>query len=346
VKKTIYLHIGTFKTGTASIQQYLFSNFRAFEDAGFFVPKGKLIGHHELPISLVKEFTKFRASWPEFSGDRKAIWDDLIAQIEKTKCNKIIISSENFCDIVNEHARDYSEEMGQVIKSYFSPYQVKVIVYLRNIDDYTKSMHNESIKVSSNTLSYPEVLNAYFKHRSIHVHPSIYLDYYAKIFGKENIIVKKYSKDTLKNDDVVDDFLGTLAINLPASSTKSKKKVNLSLSDESVLLKRIYNITGAHGHEHNKHISNFLISLEKILTENSNYSVSTQIQELINVESQYLSENYNIDINTNSNYVVDSNDNVSLNEGFIMLLNAIIIKQNNTIISKLNKLEDYLAKND
>jgi hypothetical protein len=346
MKKTIYLHIGAFKTGTSSIQQYLFANFRAFEDAGFYVPKGKLIGHHELPISLVKEFTKFRASWPEFSGDRKAIWDDLIDQIEKTKCNKIIISSENFCDLVNEHARDYSEEMGKVIQSYFSPYQVKVIVYLRNIDAYTKSMYNESIKVSSNIFSYQEALNAYIKHKSIHVHPSIYLDYYANIFGKENIIVKKYSTDTLKNGDVVEDFLDTLDINLPAPNTKSKTKANLSLSDESVLLKRIYNIAGAQGHEHNKHISNFLISLEKILTENNNYSDITQIQELINVESKYLLENYNIDINTDSNYVIPSNQNVSLKDGFIMLLHALAIRQNNDIILKLNRIENCLAKNN
>ena len=144
--KTVYLHIGTFKTGTSSIQNFVTSNRDELASLGYYVPTGQAMGHHELPISLIRDYSDFEAAWPKFEGDSAEIWSRALAEINATDCDKIIISAEGFCDLVNENCRDASEQMGRLVADYLADYRVVVVCYVRAILPYMRSMYGETIK--------------------------------------------------------------------------------------------------------------------------------------------------------------------------------------------------------
>jgi hypothetical protein len=342
--KTIFLHIGTFKTGTSSIQQYLHTHAEELEAQGYFVPRGQLIGHHDLPLSLIKRYTPFRAEWPSFSGDSESIWGGVLSQIETSRCEKIVISSENFCDLVNEHVRRQGEQLRNALKSYLQPYKIRVIVYLRKLDAYAQSMYGEVVKVSTKWASLDDMVRTYIKHDSIHVHPSRYLDFYADAFGKENVTVKLYSSETLRGGDVVMDFLRTIGVKVQEDIMDRKLQANVSLSEESVLLKRVFNLSGPSGYEMNKQISNLLISLDRINSQTVNALDEDAVRQL-RTEAEYIRRNYGIDIKPSADFELSEAGKVSGTDGFLIALLGKLIKQNSNLISRINRIEKKLALN-
>jgi len=342
MKKKIYLHIGTFKTGTSSIQQYLKIHSGWLESQGYFVPQSGLVGHHDLPLSLIKEFTQFRAPWPAFDGTWEDIWGNVISQIERTSCSKIIISSENFCDIVNEHARVNSNKIADVLTQYFKPYDVVVIAYIRKLNSYVQSMYREAVKVGQLTRSMDEILKSYLAHKSIHIHPSIYLDFYSKIFGKKNIAVKLYSTDLFEEGDVVMDFLSLIGVTANGRPSTNKEQANVSLSANATQLKRIFNIFGAQGYEHNKNISNALIKLDQVLSGDGDAKLSKTDEANIKSERDYMLSNYNVDIGFVDDISNSRDKDLSETEAFIISLLSLSIKQNINILTKMNNIEKLL----
>ena len=121
-----FLHIGTHKTGTTSIQHLLSRSSSALAEKGYFYPQSgrleELPGHHNL-------------AW-EISGDPRfrknaGTSDDLLREV-KDKSAHIILSSEDFGASLDHEAR-FSAFLSSVELSGFS---VTIIVYLRNQVDF------------------------------------------------------------------------------------------------------------------------------------------------------------------------------------------------------------------
>jgi hypothetical protein len=121
-----FLHIGTHKTGTTSIQHVLSRSGSALAEKGYFYPRSgrleELPGHHNL-------------AW-EISGDRRfrqnaGTSDDLIREV-KDESADIILSSEDFGASLDHEAR-FSAFISLLESSGF---RVTIIVYLRNQIDF------------------------------------------------------------------------------------------------------------------------------------------------------------------------------------------------------------------
>ena len=117
-----FLHIGTHKTGTSSLQTLLQSNDQCLERNGIFVPKsGRALphsGHHNLAWELMGD-SRFDSAFGS--------WRNFLDEVRSRNPPAICISSEEFeCLYRNPQAL---RRIGQDLNSI--GYQVSIIVYLR-----------------------------------------------------------------------------------------------------------------------------------------------------------------------------------------------------------------------
>jgi hypothetical protein len=90
VKSSVYLHIGTHKTGTSSIQNFLLNNQEYLRERGFLYPtagRPKIFsdGHHNLFWAL--------SNHKNYDPNVGA-WEELISEIDSSQFQKIIVTSE------------------------------------------------------------------------------------------------------------------------------------------------------------------------------------------------------------------------------------------------------------
>lgn len=328
MKKTVYIHIGTFKTGTSAIQKYLNENREYLASHDFFVPEGELAMQHALPITLIIDNSTFRSAWPQYKYNSSFYWELLTQQMEKTRCKNIIISSEAFCDFTHPAITDH-EFFSTFLKTFFSKYEVKIICYLRNIFAYLKSFYGEMIKNGQTCKSFNEIVNEFIRQKCFHAFPKKVLDFYADTFGKDALIIREYDKNKIKNSDIISDFLDLLSLN---ADSKRRVNANLSLSDEDIALKRLFNYFDFTDLQFNRRISSALIA-----QKNTSDSSKIDYSEIIN-SAQSIKKVYNIDI-LNDKEKCDYRDIcITEAERFIITLLSLSIKQNREILFKLNKL--------
>lgn len=334
--KTIYIHIGTFKTGSTSIQRFLKENRAALESRGVYVPTTQLLAHHPLPLSLIKNYSRWRAGWREFEGGPDDVWDKFLDEVSKTECETILISSESFCDLVNENCRESSKVFGEYLKNKLQQYDVKIICYLRSIEPYIKSIYQESIKITSRTISMLQEVEELFQRDSIHLKPTIYLDFYSSLFGRENLIVKEYSRKKMRGGDSVEDILGILGC-ADLYQKESAIRSNPSLSIEGIKLKRALNACGLDSYEYNQEMVR-LINLAKDVSEDTSFeeAIPRHIAREIETEQNEIEQRYGLRLTSdNAGELLDAEENTPSSYDLLVIsLLSKIIAQNELIIAK------------
>lgn len=230
---TVYLHIGTPKTGTTSIQQLLSENRKKLLDQGLLYPmcgtSKKYPGHFNLAAVLMKEKSNY---FKNLYNHRAGNWEQLKEEINIIKPKNIIISAENFFSL------DF-EDIG-LVKKYLSAFKVKVLVYLRKQDNFFVSMYIQSTKgITLNYLSFEEYYKQKLKMGSIGDYYKL-LEPWEKIFGRENLIVRVWEPKNFKNG-FTHDFLECLNLELDNSELDFSKKNNISPSIKVVKIIRLLN---------------------------------------------------------------------------------------------------------
>ena len=120
-----FIHIGTHKTGTTSIQQLLSSSNSLLQNHGYFYPQS---GRPDLP-------GQHNLAW-EISGDRRfsphhGTIDDLLKEVE-CRSDDVILSSEDFeCSL--HHEPGFSDFVSLLQARGFT---VVFVLYVRNQIDY------------------------------------------------------------------------------------------------------------------------------------------------------------------------------------------------------------------
>ncbi len=158
--KKLYLHIGSPKTGTTSIQKTFFDNRKALKEQGY-TYSGNTYNDH-----LFFFATKSSArDWPrQFKGvDKKALQNKLNSYF--TSIEKDFKSADDRQQIISTEYLFLSnaEYIGNVIdylKKFFS--EIKVLVFIRSPEEYYRSMQQQTIKARSYITS-PAVFQYNFK---------------------------------------------------------------------------------------------------------------------------------------------------------------------------------------
>ena len=243
-KARLYLHIGTPKTGTTAIQNFLPMNRDLLEEQGFCYPD---LGYRFYGVNQYRNahfLVHRKICEPESEAEvRKAEDERFYEGLDKIKeltnfYPNIIMSDENIWNGYKNR-----ENFWQILKSALSErgIDLKVIVYLRRQDLVVESYYAQRVKIKIND-NFQDYLDSedimYFK-----------LDYYTQLkeieqaIGKENIIVRVYEKKQYEGNGntLISDFLNTLGLELDERYVSSDIVVNTRLQGKYLEIKRILN---------------------------------------------------------------------------------------------------------
>lgn len=134
LSKTLFVHIGTHKTGSTSIQNFLRYHATRLNECGVFVPKSGTLNENSGHHNIAWEMRKDRRHNPRTGGI-----DELVAELKACAQSTAVISSEDF-----EYLVQYPSELkafdNRIEGAGFS---TKYIVYFRERDSYARSLYCE-----------------------------------------------------------------------------------------------------------------------------------------------------------------------------------------------------------
>ena len=241
---TLYLHIGTPKTGTTAIQNFLPINGELLKKQGFCYPD---FGYRYYGVNRYRnahflvhsQSCSFESETEIRKSEDERFYEglDRIKELTKTYPN-VILSDEN---IWNGYIK--RKNFWQILKEALDERGIalKVIVYLRRQDMVVESYYAQRVKVKIQ-MSFQDYLNSedidYFK-----------LDYYSQLkeisqtVGKENIIVRAYEKKQYEGNGntLISDFLNVLGLDLDERYASPDIVVNTSLHGKYLEIKRVLN---------------------------------------------------------------------------------------------------------
>lgn len=237
--KTLYLHIGTVKTGTTSIQRFLFENREFLNKHNIHYPTFNYAFEDK-----AKERNGLFLDAKLHGGKDKQdkVIDSCIAEIEKNfqLYDKIVLSDEILFWTLG---KSYKSRTARLIESgKKAEYAIKVIVYLRRQDELVESHWNQLIKKGVSSMSFEEFKKDVIERERYDYEQRI--RNIEEIFGKENIIVRRYQKDSLKEGDSLADFLSIIGITdsgLAIMDTAREYNANQRINNTQIYIKRVMN---------------------------------------------------------------------------------------------------------
>ena len=203
-KKTIYLHIGMPKSGTTSIQSFLYENREKLSsEQNLLYPLinsegqnsiDKKINYRTIMVDAYYRHSKNIKYYNKFFEEK------FLKQIEESKCEKIVFSEE----CIFMYCPD-TQIIDVFIKHCFN---VKVIVYLRKPSEYIASLWQENLKPYMDDFHYSIEEFA----QNTYINYPLILKFIDKL-GKDNVIVRPFEKEQWKNNNLIEDFLSATDIN-------------------------------------------------------------------------------------------------------------------------------------
>lgn len=243
--KTLYLHIGTQKTGTTSIQGFCKDNGQVLESKGYCYP----IFPYTYPrVSNDRNAHFLMGRILDADGNRmtekeKRIYQEGMNTIQDLflKYDNVILSDEHIWQTTFRERPDFWEQIKQEGENY--GFQVKIIVYLRRQDEFIGSLWNQVVKIAIRPERCQQTFDEY-----IDKLPGIsQLDYYQKlesisnVLGMENVIVRVFEKSRFYCGSIYADFLKTINLDLTEEFKILQKVKNLGLAGNTHEIKRILN---------------------------------------------------------------------------------------------------------
>lgn len=266
--KTLYIHIGTSKTGTTTIQTYCGINREQLKSKGVLFP---IMPYHYDRITENRNGHFLYANIYE-NGVRNKEKEEQVLKQELdyiVDCFKdydnVLLSEESIWWATATRRKGlwkYLQEHSQQ-----NNYQVKIIVYLRRQDQFMMSRYNQILKTDTGGgtqrfYEYFKDMNGKYK---CVMNYRQRLDYMAKFFPKENIVVKRFDRSYFYNGDLNADFLHILGVEIDDTFAELPKDENLGISVQSGELKRVLNRLGTMTFAENQKILQMLNECEELL---------------------------------------------------------------------------------
>ncbi len=265
MKKKLYIHIGTGKTGTTALQWFLYNNSKILEDKYGIKYANTLIqdmNHHLLCTNYLRVTSSLDEK--EILNVIERNLEELIEESSDSIIDKFVISSEYFPGLTEDDIKNL------YFKKLSRHFDVKIIVYFRRQDELLESWYSQIIKadilkeINTNIESLQEQLERakvfdYYYH----------VDKWRKYIGFNNIIVRIYERNQFYKGSIFNDFLKIFDVENIDNFSFPPKDPNPRLSREQILLIRSFVNAGL-----TKYIDNTIKMPFNIPSVNSKYFLS------------------------------------------------------------------------
>ena len=210
------LHIGTEKTGTTVLQEWLYSNQKVLSSNGVYLSNNLGKTNNRLFPAFFQNKLDDWAKIKKISSleEKESYFSNFAADFStevaraKSKHKVFVITSEHL------HSRIRSKEEVEALHDFLVSNfdEVEVVCYFRNQFDVVVSLYSTALKASSSVL-----LDSFLKSAK----PENYYYNYAKIadlwsttFGRECCNFRLYQRNTFIEEDIRKDFLSAVDPNL------------------------------------------------------------------------------------------------------------------------------------
>lgn len=226
------LHIGTEKTGTTTLQAFLYHNAKLFEKNGILIPtstgknNARLLSLTAYNISRRDDFT--RTLDIQTDDQLRNIQDKILRSLKKElnaqRMSFVIFSSEHF------HSRLTTvQEIERLKQNLLSLgfYNFQIVLYLRDPVELASSLLSTAVRSGSTLKEAPKPKQPYW--RNICHHKDT-IEKWIGVFGKEALIIRIYDDSSLHNNSIIHDFLKAVNIEFEDSFViPSNKNEGLSI---------------------------------------------------------------------------------------------------------------------
>jgi hypothetical protein len=218
--KTLYIHIGTHKTGSSTLQLFFYQNRERLKQLVFFYPTE---GSYYKPLGmkankrggqrfLVFAMTGLYPDWFKLN--------DKCQLPKKEECIKEIrehiIPYQDYADILISTEHFFKKVKPEDILAIFEGmnFHLKIIIYLRRQDHFLESLYNQETKNARDYDSFEQFVDQEIqdKHSYGYFYPKL-LEF-ASVFGQENIIVRPFETEQFYHQNLIEDFLHILRLRL------------------------------------------------------------------------------------------------------------------------------------
>ncbi len=240
MKRPLILHIGLSKTGSSSIQRVMAEQRAALLAQGVYFPTSPGWANHALlPAACV---TDPKILWGYHPGTweglapaaRIARFDDEFAAemaALPADAQRVVMTAEQLGGVLRQP--DEVARLGEMLAPFFAP--IQVVVYLRRQDEHATSAYSEILR--GGVMREPGLPDG-----GIERHPEYdyggLLDRWAAVFGDDAIVARVFSRDRLRDGDVVADFLALTGMRLASLDENAKRQSNpsVNLGGQALLL--------------------------------------------------------------------------------------------------------------
>ena len=217
---TVYLHVGCSKTGTTSIQHAMFDNAQRLR-ADYSIDYVADIRNH---WSIVLPFLNGERYLPmENHTLRQRMSPERATQMARKILGDVSDNAARYKTQVMsaEQLAHVSAETLQRLKAFFdrAGLTVKIIVYVRHPAERISSLISQKIRAGRWSLATFVNVDG--------VTPT--LQTYGSVFGRENMIVRRFGQQYFTNGDLIDDFIANFHEGPITGLVKKRMRESLSL---------------------------------------------------------------------------------------------------------------------
>ncbi len=200
--KRLIIHIGTGKTGTSSIQNFLNTNRQLLiKEFNCFYPDQCLSKLEHFGETIYAHYPL--VNWIKDRNSQNII--EFIKNLNNSSCEMIIISCENF------YHHLLSEDIIFLANS-FKAFNIEIICYVRRQDLFIESAWKQQVKIGALKTPFNIFLQRHTQSQYLtEVHANYYrmLKVWEMVLGKQAIKVRIFDKSAWLNNNLIDDFLNT-----------------------------------------------------------------------------------------------------------------------------------------
>jgi hypothetical protein len=249
MRKTVYIHIGHYKTGTTALQMFLSLNRKRLLKSGVDYCSEMLIHakHSQLAFSVYREagVNTLMHGYNE-PVSAQAVWERLMDYVEKSPAANVMVSTEEFMRM-GAHPEAVSI-LKPIVQGCQEKVDFRVIAYLRAPGAHLRSWYNQLVKMRIVTADFNTAICGGIE--PIHYDYAQALAPWIDILGEDSVFLRPYREDYRLGNGLFDDFLSIFGLKYDEGKgwEALERDPNPRLDDRLVELHRAARLAGLPDH--------------------------------------------------------------------------------------------------